>query len=183
MSRNSSTLVLLAHPNLSTSRVNRALADAVTGLPGVTVHDLADARGKDSFDVAAEQRLLAEHDTVVLQFPWYWYSVPGLLKDWIDQVLTYGFAYGPGDTALQGKTLQVVTTTGAPDASYQPEGHNRFTMQELMRPLDATAHLCGLTLADPFVVHGARTLDDDALASYCVRYRTMLGREQLRASA
>ena len=183
MSRHPSTLVLLAHPHLSTSRVNRALADAVRGLTGVTVRDLAAARGRDGFDVVAEQRFLVEHDTVVLQFPWYWYSVPGLLKDWIDQVLTYGFAYGPGDTALRGKTLQVVTTTGAPDASYQPEGHNRFTMQELMRPLDATAHLCGLALADPFVVHGARTLDDDTLASYCVRYQILLGGERLRATA
>ena len=51
-------------------------------------------------------------------------------------MLTHGFAYGSHGTALQGKTLQVVTTTGAPDASYQPDGHNRFTMSELMRPLD-----------------------------------------------
>lgn len=183
MSRPPSTLVPLVHPNLSSSRVNSALADAVEDLPGVMVRDLAGARGKDGFDVAAEQRLLVEHDAVVLQFPWYWYSVPGLLKDWMDQVLTFGFAYGPGDTALRGKTLQVITTTGAPDASYQPEGHNRFTMGELMRPLDATAHLCGMALAEPLVVHGARTLDDDALASYGARYRALLGGEHLRATA
>jgi hypothetical protein len=91
-------------------------------------------RGRDGFDVVVEQRLLVEHDTVVLQFPWYWYSVPGLLKEWIDQVLTYGFAYGSHGTALEGKPLQVVTTTGGPDVSYQPDGHNRFTMGELMRP-------------------------------------------------
>ena len=68
------------------------------------------------------------------QVPWYWYSVPALLKEWMDQVLTYGFAYGSHATALQGKTLQVVTTIEAPEASYSPEGHNRFTMGELMRP-------------------------------------------------
>ncbi len=183
MSRTPRTLILLAHPDLTSSRVNSALADAVTDLPGVTVRDLAAERGEDGFDVAVEQRLLVEHDTVVLQFPWYWYSVPGLLKEWMDQVLTYGFAYGSSGNALHGKTLQVVTTTGGPDASYQPGGFNRFTMTELMRPLDATAHLCGMSLTEPFVVHGARVLDDDALASWGARYRALLDGEQLRATA
>ena len=183
MSLHSRTLVLLAHPDLASSRVNRALADAVSGLSGVTVRDLAQVRSGDGFDVAVEQQLLVEHDSVVLQFPWHWYSVPALMKEWIDQVLTYGFAYGTHATALRGKKLQVVTTTGAPEAAYRPEGHNRFTIRELMRPLDATAHLCGLALADPFVVHGARTLDDAALASYGARYRGLLGRQHLRATA
>jgi glutathione-regulated potassium-efflux system ancillary protein KefG len=183
MSLHSRTLVLLAHPDLASSRVNRALADAVSGLSGVTVRDLAQVRSGDGFDVAVEQQLLVEHDTVVLQFPWHWYSVPALMKEWIDQVLTYGFAYGTHATALRGKTLQVVTTTGAPEAAYRPEGHNRFTMGELMRPLDATAYLCGLALTDPFVVHGARTLDDAALTSYGARYRALLGSGQWRATA
>ena len=183
MSRNPRTLVLLAHPDLTSSRVNSALADAVADLPGVSVRDLAAVRGEHGFDVAVEQRLLVEHDTVVLQFPWYWYSVPGLLKEWMDQVLTYGFAYGGSGNALHGKTLHVVTTTGGPDASYQRGGFNRFTMTELMRPLDATAHLCGMSLAEPFVVHGVRVLDDDALASYGARYRALLGGEKLRATA
>ncbi len=147
------------------------------------VRDLARVRGENGFEAAVEQRFLVEHDSVVLQFPWHWYSVPGLLKEWMDQVLTYGFAHGSHGTALQGETLQVVTTTGAPDASYQPDGHNRFTMSELMRPLDATAHLCGMVLADQFVVHGARTLDDDTLASYGARYQALLGSEQLPATA
>ena len=179
----SRTLVLLAHPNLESSRVNSALADAVRDLSGVTVRDLAEVRGESGFDAAAEQRLLVEHDTVVLQFPWYWYSVPGILKEWMDQVLTYGFAYGTGGDALRGKTLQVVTSTGGPDASYQPGGYNRFTMTDLLRPIDATAHLCGMTLAAPLVVHGARTVDDAALAAYGTRYRALLQDGSLRVTA
>ena len=186
MSRDLRTLVLLAHPDLVSSRVNSALADAVRDLDHVTVRDLSAVRGEQGFDVVTEQRLLVEHDTVVLQFPWYWYSVPGVLKQWMDQVLTYGFAYGSGGTALHGKTLQVVTTTGGPGESYQPGGYNRFTMAELMRPIDATAHLCGMSLDEPLVVHGARVLDDEALAAYGARYRALLGSRAdaaMRASA
>lgn len=84
----------LAHPDLAGSRVNGSLADAVRDLEGVTVRDLAAVRGESGFDVAEEQRLLVAHDTIVLQFPWYRYSVPGILKEWMDQVLLHGFAYG-----------------------------------------------------------------------------------------
>jgi glutathione-regulated potassium-efflux system ancillary protein KefG len=183
MSRDSHTLVLLAHPDLAASRVTRTLADAVRELAGVTVRDLGAVRTSTGYDVNEEQRLLVVHDTIVMQFPWYWYSVPGLLKEWMDQVLTWGFAYGSDGTALHGKTLQLVTSTGGPRASYRADGHNRFTMAELMAPLDATAHLCGMRLADPLVVHGARVIDDDALRLYAARYRSLLEDERLRRSA
>jgi glutathione-regulated potassium-efflux system ancillary protein KefG len=163
--------------------VNSALADAIRDLHNVHVRDLAAIRRAAGFDAVEEQRLLVEHDALVLQFPWYWYSVPGILKEWMDQVLLHGFAYGAGGTQLHGKTLQVVTSTGGPDESYRAGGYNRFTMSDLLRPLDATAHLCGMTLAEPFVVHGARTIDDGALAEQGARYRTLLAGEELRATA
>jgi len=180
------TLVLVAHPDLAGSRVNAALSAAAHDVDGVTVHDLVDARSRTAdgrFDVLAEQRLLVAHERIVLQFPWYWYSVPGILKDWMDQVLLYGFAYGSDGVALRGKTLQVITSTGGPGAAYEPGGYNRFTMTELLRPIDATAHLCGLVLAEPLVVHGARTVGDDELASYVQRYRALLERESRPAFA
>jgi glutathione-regulated potassium-efflux system ancillary protein KefG len=130
------TLVILGHPSPEDSRVNRHLADSVRGLPDVSVRDLAAVRGATGFDVAAEQEALRAHGTVVLQFPWYWHSVPGILKEWMDQVLTYGFAYGTGGDALHGKR--------------------------------------GMALGTPFVLHGARAVDDAALAAHAVRYRSML---------
>jgi len=163
------TLVLVAHPDLAGSRVNAALSAAAHDVDGVTVHDLVDARSRTAdgrFDVLAEQRLLVAHERIVLQFPWYWYSVPGILKDWMDQVLLYGFAYGSGGVALRGKTLQVVTSTGGPGAA-----------------IDATAHLCGMVQAEPLVVHGARTVGDDELATYVQRYRALLERESRPAFA
>jgi glutathione-regulated potassium-efflux system ancillary protein KefG len=175
--------VLVAHPDPAGSRVNSALADAVRHLDDVTVRDLAEVRRADGFDVVEEQRLLVQHDTLVLQFPWYWYSVPGILKEWMDQVLLHGFAYDSDGTKLRGKTLQVVTTTGGPGESYRPGGYNRFTMHELLRPLDATAHLCGMSLAEPFVVHGVRHLDEGSLAEYGARYRALVTGEDRRATA
>lgn len=170
---NPRTLVLLAHPDLTSSRVNASLAHAARELPHVTVHDLAAAYPDRRVDVPREQELLAGHDALVWQFPWYWYSVPGILKGWMDDVLTRGWAYG-GGTALHGKTLRIVTSTGGPEASYAPDGHHRFTMEQLLAPLTATARLCGLDVAEPLILHGARTASDEDLALHAKRYRELL---------
>src|SRR6476661_8795521 len=168
------TLVVVAHPDLAASRITAALAAAIKDLDGVTVRELASAYPDRRIDTAREQELLRGHDTIVLQFPWHWYSVPGVLKEWMDQVLTYGFAYGSGGDALHGKWLQLVISTGGPESSYTPTGHNRFTMAELLRPLEATAHLCGLEMAEPLVLHAAPRTTPEELAAHAARYRELL---------
>lgn len=178
------TLIIVAHPDLPGSRVNAALADAAGQLPDVTVHDLHAAYPDFTIDVEREQRLLREHDRVVLQFPFYWYSAPPLLKKWLDDVLEYGFAYGHAGTALAGKTLQVVTSIGGAEELYRPDGLNRFPASQLLLPFDATAHLTGMDYAEPFLVHGSRLLTDDELAGTAERYRELLtaGAELSRAA-
>ena len=168
------TLVLVAHPDLESSRITAHLTSAIMDLEHVTVHDLSAAHPDRRFDTAREQELLRGHDTIVWQFPWHWYSVPGVLKEWMDQVLTYGFAYGAGGDALHGKRLQLVLSTGGPESSYAPAGHNRFTMEELLRPLDATAHLCGLEMARPLILHSAPRVDANELGRHAARYRELL---------
>ncbi|MGW1895658.1 NAD(P)H-dependent oxidoreductase [Streptomyces sp. NPDC002004] len=169
------TLVVLAHPDLDESRINAHLVDAIADLDHVTVHDIAAAYTHRPIDVPHEQRLLRQHDMIVWQFPWHWYSVPGVLKSWMDEVLTYGFAYGSGGTALRGRTLQVVTSTGGPETAYAPDGFHGFTMRQLLSPIEATAGLTGMRLAEPLVVHSARRISDEDLALYAKRYRKLLG--------
>ncbi len=168
------TLVVLAHPDLAASRINTALADGVRDLPGVTVHDLYAAYPDLRIDVGREQELLRAHDHVVLQFPFYWYSAPPLLKKWLDEVLEYGFAYGSQGTALHGKELTVATSTGGPEEAYRDGGYNRFPVTDLLLPFDATANLTGMRYRPPFLVFGARTLEGEALAAHVRRYRELL---------
>ncbi len=89
-------VVIYAHPAPRRSRVNRPLAEALAALPHVAVRELYRLYVDYDIDVVAEQRLLSTSETVVLQFPVRWYSVPALLKLWIDEVLESGWAYGPG---------------------------------------------------------------------------------------
>jgi glutathione-regulated potassium-efflux system ancillary protein KefG len=158
-------LLVVAHPAFERARVTPALAHAGAAAPGVELHDLYEAYPDFLIDVEAEQQRLLDHDIVALQFPFFWYSVPALLKEWIDLVFTHGFAYGRGGTRLAGKTLLCGLSTGGSAEAYGPGGGNRFTIEEFLRPLEATAHLCGMRWAPPFVVHGAAVLTPEGLAS------------------
>ncbi|MBM4132110.1 NAD(P)H oxidoreductase [bacterium] len=154
------TLWYVIHENLAASRGNRTLLETARGLPGVTIVDLYASYPDFNIKVEREQELLRAHDLVVFQHPFYWYSSPALFKQWQDKVLSYGFAYPPKEgTALHGKGWLSVITTGGPDWSYRSGGYNNFTMSELLRPLQQTAYLCGMTWLPPLIVHGV--LDGD----------------------
>jgi glutathione-regulated potassium-efflux system ancillary protein KefG len=167
-------LVVLAHPAIRTSRVNRRLADAVRDLDGVTVHDLYESYPDFDIDAAHEQALLASHDVVVLQHPLYWYSTPAILKEWQDLVLEHGWAYGRDGRALVGKILLTATTTGGGEASYTDDGSNRFSVRQLLAPIEQTARLCGMDYPPPFVVHETHRLDPAAIQCHARDYRRVL---------
>ena len=78
---NHPVLVLFAHPAIRKSRVNRRLVEAARGIDGVTVNDLYEAYPDLDIDVPREQQLLSDHDVVVMQHPFYWYSTPSSLKE------------------------------------------------------------------------------------------------------
>jgi glutathione-regulated potassium-efflux system ancillary protein KefG len=170
----SRVLILFAHPAIHRSRANRVLADAVRALPGVTFHDLYAKYPHHLVDVSAEQALLQAHDAIVWQHPFYWYSAPSLLKEWQDVVLEHGFAYGEKGTALRGKRLLSVVTTGGPQMAYRDEGYNRYTMRQFLAPFDQTAHLCGMQYLEPLIVHGVRDLNDGGLESAAAHYRNQI---------
>ncbi|WP_214742103.1 NAD(P)H-dependent oxidoreductase [Exiguobacterium sp. s48] len=158
-----STLVILVHPNLETSRVNKAWKEALEQHDDVTVHDLYATYPDFKIDVAREQQLLLSHDLIVFQFPFYWYSSPALLKEWQDVVLSYGWAYGQSGTQLHGKEFVLAVSTGGPADAYRPDGYNRFTMEELLSPFRAIANLTGMTYLPPYIESGVRTLTAEQL--------------------
>jgi glutathione-regulated potassium-efflux system ancillary protein KefG len=152
-------LILFAHPAFQKSRVNKQLVAAIRNLEGITFRDLYEEYPDLDIDVKKEQDLLKQHDVVVFQHPFYWYSTPAILKEWCDLVLEYGFAYGIGGTSLTGKVWIHAITTGGHESSYQPQGINRFTVRQFLAPLDQTAHLCGMYFLPPFIVHSTHRMD------------------------
>lgn len=172
------TTVLVFHPHFDRSRVNRALADAAEGVPGVQVRRMYELYPDLRIDVAAEQAVLAAADRIVLQFPMYWYSTPPLLKQWEDDVLTHGWAYGSTGTALHGKELGIAVSPGAPASSYERAGEARYTVHELMRPLQATSALIGTRFLTPFITAGTMDLTEAGLSERAAAYADWLTSDQ-----
>lgn len=158
------TLVLTAHPDLSTSTANRMWFEALSGIEGVVTRDLTSVGGAQMhFNPATEQALIERADRIVMQFPFYWYSCPPVLKAWIDQVLLFGFAYGQGGNKLHGKELILAITTGGPAESFQSGAFNRFSMNEFLTPFEQTAKMVGMNYLPPFVLHSAMSRDKTKL--------------------
>ncbi len=153
-------LVLAAHRAPEESRINHAGVTALKSIAGVTVHELKREYPDHQIDVEREQALLVEHDAIVLMFPFWWYSSPAILKDWQDQVLTFGFAYGTNGTALHGKKLMVMTSTGGAAEAYRAEGANRYTVEELLLPFHAMANKTGMIWQTPALIQGANTITE-----------------------
>lgn len=142
-------LIIFSHPALQSSRANRQLLQALDGLEGITLHDLYHHYPDMFIDVKREQALLSEHDIIVFQHPFYWYSCPAIMKEWMDLVLEYGYAYGPEAHALSGKQwLSAITTGGAPE-SYCSEGYNQRPLLDFLLPFQQTAQLCGMQWLPP----------------------------------
>ncbi|MDZ7955339.1 NAD(P)H-dependent oxidoreductase [Nostoc sp. DedQUE09] len=175
MGSSNQILILFAHPALEKSRVNRHLIQAVQGLDSITIHDLYEAYPNFDINVKFEQDLLLAHDIIVFQHPFYWYSSPAILKEWLDLVLEHGFAYGNTGTALYGKKLLSAITTGGSEQAYCREGYNYFSIQELLVPFEQTARLCGMEYLPPFLVHETHQLrEQHQIAKHADDYRTAI---------
>ena len=147
-------LVLFAHPAFKRSKINAALRTAVEDLENVTVHDLYASYPDFLIDVPYEQGLCESHDIIVFQHPFYWYSTPAIIKEWMDLVLQHAWAYGSTGDALAGKMTFQALTAGGDITNYQADGLNMFTIRELTTPYRATANLCQMEWLPPFAVLG-----------------------------
>lgn len=151
----SRVLVISGHPNLSQSNTNQIILDSLeTNIENIEIRRLDTLYPDYQIDIDAEQQALIAADTLILQFPFYWYSVPALLKKWIDDVFSYDFAYGTNGDILRDKNFILSFTIGGPAESYDPLGYNHFPITQLVQPLQQTSYLAGMTFHTPVYSHG-----------------------------
>lgn len=132
------TLVIVTHPDLNASVINKRWVAELEKYPDLyTVHQLHKAYPDEKIDVQAEQQLIEGHDQVVFQFPFYWFSCPGFLKKWLDEVLLHGWAYGSkSGYKMQGKKVGLAISVGVDEQDYQHGAKYKYTMDELLRPFE-----------------------------------------------
>lgn len=159
------TLIILAHPNINDSKVNkRWREELLRHSDEITVHELYKEYPDWKIDVEQEQQMLESYDTVIFQFPLYWYNCPPLFKKWMDDVFTYGWAYGSKGKKLKGKKIGVAISIGSKEDEYQPTGLISYTVDEIITPFKATVKYVGATILPHFAVFGtAFQLSDEEI--------------------
>lgn len=137
-------LIVSGHPDLANSVANATILNEVAkALPNAEIRRLDILYPTYQFDIAAEQEALLKADVIVWQFPFSWYSMPGLMKLWLDLVYVHGFAHG-SQGKLGGKKFLVSFTTGAPEVVYQKDGLFKHEVSDYVAQFETTATLCGL---------------------------------------
>ncbi|MFV0366182.1 MAG: NAD(P)H-dependent oxidoreductase [Mangrovibacterium sp.] len=157
----SKKIIVLGHANYGVSKVNLALVEAAEAA-GVEVHKLSEKYPDAKFDVAAEQAKLESVDEIIFQFPMNWFSTPWTLKKYLDEVFSYGWAYGSA-YKLKGKRVKIAVTAGVDKAGYD----NGLSVADALQWLKVTLAFCQTDLQpEIFAVYG----DEKDLAARAKEY-------------
>jgi len=173
MSRNR-VLIIFAHPLFEKSHAHKALISHIPKSEYITIRDLYELYPEFNIDVKIEQEALEQNDIIILQHPMYWYSCPPILKQWIDLVLEYNWAYGSKGNALQGKFLFQTITTGGNKENYNSKGKDRFTIYELLEPFNQTAQVCKMIYLPPYVIHGTHKMAEKDYENAAIDFNALL---------
>ncbi len=133
------------------------------------------ATGTLAPEIAAEQEKLLRADAVVLQFPLWWFSMPAIMKGWVDRVFVEGFGYGIrtsdgstrryGDGMLAGKRAMVVVTMGGSEHTVSPRGING-DLHEMLYPIQhGILFYTGMSVLPPVLVASADRMTESDYAA------------------
>ncbi len=142
-------LIVSGHTDLKQSFANQIIIDELKRLLPQAEYALLDDLYPDyRIDVPTEQERLLRADIIVMQFPFFWYTMPSLMKKWGENVFVHGFSHGSTGNKLHGKKLIMSFTAGAPESMYQHGGLQNYTIDEFMPPMKQFANLCGMEWQD-----------------------------------
>lgn len=129
-------------------------------------------------DVSLELEKLNWCDILILQFPLYWFSVPAIMKGWIDRVFVNSVVYGAGKRfetgGLSGKKAMVCTSTGGFESMFQTDGLLGDFEAALWHIHHGTLHYTGFEVLPPFVGWAPVRVGDDKCAQYHTDYANRL---------
>ena len=157
------TTILLFHPHMDQSRVNKALAEAAK---------------KAGFEV---RDMYALYPDFKIDVPKEWYSSPALVKQYEDDVFTGNWAYNGGKALLDHEWLLAVTP-GADKDAYAKDGRVHYTMPSLLRPYQATSILIKTKFMTPFISYNASNMSDAELAQRAQAYVEYLQQPELQVA-
>jgi NAD(P)H dehydrogenase (quinone) len=144
--------------------------------------------GTLAHDILTEQKKLRDCDLLILQFPLWWFSMPAILKGWVDRVMSMGFAYGGGqwydNGGMKGRKAMLAITTGGPDFMYSPLGRNGDIEKFLFPIQHGILYFCGFEVLPAFVAFSPAHASEEQRAAMLEAYGQRLsGLDQVQPIA
>lgn len=134
----------------------------------------ASANGLFSDDIVAEQKKLEWCDCLVLIFPLWWFSMPAILKGWVDRVMAMGYSYGGGtwydNGHFAGKRAMLAISTGGPEHVFTDRGINGSMEKILFHINHGILYFNGFTVVEPVISWGVARADEDQRKQYLQRF-------------
>ncbi|WP_298431176.1 NAD(P)H-dependent oxidoreductase [Ottowia sp.] len=142
---------------------------------------LASQRDAFTDDIQAEIDKVLACDLLILQFPLWWFSVPAIMKGWIDRVFANGTVYGSGgmrfdNGGLKGRRAMLAFTTGCFPEMMEPDGLLGQRDVILWHLQYGTFGYSGLEVLEPFVGWSIQYTDEGKRHAYLDQYETRLRR-------
>ncbi len=138
-------LFVAGHPDMQKSVAASIIADEVEkNVENVEVLRLGNEYPTYTIDVEKERERVLRADVIVFHYPIWWYSGPAIFKNWQEQVFTFGFAHDAKGGMLNGRTMILSMTSGAPASDYQLGGRMNYPMDVFQLPIYQMGELCGL---------------------------------------
>ncbi|MEQ9442237.1 MAG: NAD(P)H-dependent oxidoreductase [Cyclobacteriaceae bacterium] len=148
-------LIILGHPNYGQSFANKTIIEELLNSHvNVEVRHIQKLYPDYQIDARTEQEVLLKHKTIVFQYPFYWYNMPAILKQWFDVVFEYQFAYGSKGDKLKGKNFVPSFTVGAPENGYRTLAEHHFRVYDFCKNLEQTAYYAKMNYVEPVYFHG-----------------------------
>lgn len=148
-------LIILAHPHFANSFANRMIIEELQkSILDLEIRDIHSLYPDYKINKKVEQDALLRHQTIVFQYPFYWYSMPAILKHWFDEVFEHQFAYGSNGDKLKGKNFVPSFTVGSSESSYNALGFQHFRIWEFCKQLEQTAYHTQMNYVEPMYFHG-----------------------------
>ncbi len=138
------------------------------------------AHAKSSFaaDIKTEQGKIDRADFILFQFPLWWFSMPAIMKGWIDRVFAYGYAYGGGRWydrgVFAGKLAMIAVTTGGVETAYSSNGL-QGDIDGILFPIQhGILQFVGFSILPPFIAYSANYSDAVRRAAVLEDFRKRL---------
>ena len=130
-------------------------------------------------DIAIEIAKLQKADLLILNFPLFWFSVPAIMKGWIDRVLISGVCYGGmrfyDQGGLKGKKALVTLTLGGREHMFGENAIHGELVDGMLRPLlRGTLAYVGLEVLPPFIGYHVPYISQEAREQILVDYKHYL---------